>query len=194
MGSHVIIALVFVLTIGASSAWTTVLENPTPPTTAADAMKEVERFAFWNNCQPLDLFVLYASPADNVLIAPQYREYPTHKTLETTLQRRLRAARIYRESASYAGRLFIKIEPLIETKLGFLVGDEPLASPHSFATISLTFLKELTDPLTALSGIRATWRHEGWVPAERLSEKVSEMVDFFINNYLRVNESACQER
>ena len=38
--------------------------------TAADAMKKFERFSLWNNCQPVNFFVLYASPADNSLKLP----------------------------------------------------------------------------------------------------------------------------
>ncbi len=168
--------------------------NEDIPATAADAMKKTERFSLWNNCQPVDLFVLYASPVDNSLISSRYSAYPSHKSIDTTLQRRLRAARIYRESKSLHGRLTIKIDPLIESKLGFMVGDKPLSSDHSFATFSFTFHKKVVDPLTELSGTIDTWRYDGWARAERLYEKVSGTFDYFIDQYLRVNEPACREK
>ena len=140
---------------------------------AAAEVNEFDRFALWNECRPMRLLVedLDEDSAEIDL---------SKEALEIAARSRLRAARLYSEdffegSFSY---LYINVN-VISNAFG----------------ISVKYNKYVMDLATKLEGSAPTWtagsigthgRDAGYILSA-----VSQYTDEFIDEYLRVNETAC---
>ncbi len=134
----------------------------------------IDRFQLWNNCAPVGLVVeSLGSDAEKIGL--------TEERLQTTVGSRLRGARIYTDvlTRPFQSYLYLNVN---------IVG-------RAFG-IGLMFNKTLMDMSLLSSGIATTWNiggagtHGG--DGGYVVQAVAEQTDRFINEYLRVNESACQ--
>ena len=134
-------------------------------------------FALWNECRPISFelkFYNLAKAKDLDL---------TRKEVNEMVRNRIRAARIYTED----------YEPPTGKRLeiGVRVGSK--ANP-AFSYLMI-FVKQLKDEETGLNLDAASWLKEALEPHRGESAvilyHISQALDEFINEYLRVNESAC---
>ena len=128
-----------------------------------------ERFELWNDCSPVQLLV--ESLSDNATTIGLARD-----RIETVTRSRLRAARIYTdETGAY---LYVNINVT-----------------NSSYNISVQFNKLVTDRTSRESNFAPTWELSGvgthGQDAGFIVQWLSEYVDRFIDEYLRVNEDAC---
>lgn len=106
----------------------------------------------------------------------------THDRIQTMAESRLRAARLHDADAS--SYLLIDV--------GVLVGDR---STYGAWEAVVAYHRWLPNPVAGMSGPAATWTvssfgtHGG--SAEFILQALSEHLDHFILEYLRVNEDAC---
>lgn len=134
-----------------------------------------DRFQLWNACQPMNL-VIESLDDDDVKMGL------THEAITTAVRSRLRAARLY-HSESRGTYLYVNVNVL---------SGETRARAFS---VSVEFKKWLLDPqLDGRGGFVTTWDTTGvgWGGAAHILSVVSQYTDRFIDEYLRVNESACQ--
>jgi len=152
------------------------------PRTKADVLAELSGYkqhALWTECRTVGMLVAY-TPAGN-----SSPPYPTRESIDTIIRSRLRAARLYEESRWKVSGLSIYIRSM---------KDEPDDILNALALISFGFHKEMHDPWTETYRYVPVWSRESWAGVSRLHETVSELMDEFIDEYLRVNEPACREK
>ncbi len=143
----------------------------------------IDRFELWNACQPI-LLIVEPIHDDAVQIGL------TYEAISTMVRSRLRAARLYRDlnvPFSDDGRLI----PYLYVNVG-AIGDARAIGIH----VRFAFKKHVSDPISGKDGIATTWRkvREGITTspdADFILSAVSRLTDEFIDEYLRVNESAC---
>lgn len=134
----------------------------------------VDRFKLFNECAPIYLVVesLPDKAADIGL---------TKERIQILAESRLRAARLFDEDA----------RPYLYVNIGVLVSKN---SAGAF-DIQVSFKKELYDSISDLSYHATTWQtgsygtHGG--DAGFIMQSLSEKLDRFVLEYLRVNETAC---
>lgn len=134
----------------------------------------MDRVELWNACEPIDLLVEYLG--DDAVKMDLTRE-----AIATAARSRLRAARLYRGSSRPYPYLYVKID----TQSG----------PEGTAVnLSLQFTKQVFDRISGHHGAATTWQTGavGWGGAAFILSVVSQLTDKFIDEYLRVNASACQ--
>ena len=132
------------------------------------------RFQLWNNCHPVSLLVegLSSDAGEIGLIKNR---------IQTTVESRLRGARIYKGDADAHTPTYLYAQVSV------------LGSAFSF---TLEYNKVMTDPASLLTGFVTTWQkgatgtHSG--DAGYIIQLLSEQTDEFVNEYLRVNEAACK--
>ena len=135
---------------------------------SARADEAFERFQLWAECQPMQLVVVSSDDTARIGL--------TEDSIETAVRRRLRIARLHSGSSDHV--LFVRVS----------------VKGVAFST-DIWFEKWLTDPMSDVSSRAATWTagkvgvHRG--DANHLLGVVLQDVDTFIDEYLRVNESAC---
>lgn len=105
----------------------------------------------------------------------------TKERLQFAAESRLRSARLFKADDGGLPFLTVSVE---------VVGG-------AFST-GLGYNKRLFDPASGSGGIAATWSIRmsgtyGRTGAEFIVSKLSELLDQFLVEYLRVNESACTE-
>ena len=134
------------------------------------------RFQLWHACQPIDLLV--ESPDDD-----EVKMGLTRESITTTVRSRLRAARLYRESTRPSPYLYVVINALPRDRGG-----------DTAFSVRLEFRKHFFDRISYRAGSASTWDTGavGWGDAAYILSGVSQLMDEFIDEYLRVNESACQ--
>ena len=129
-----------------------------------------ECFQLFNRCEPIDA----------VIQVQENQIGLTEDRVRTTVESRLRAARLYEsESGPY---LYVVVN---------IMSEEEYAVPFSF---SLYFYKWLFDELTDNTRLAGNWdigRFGAADDAGFVLQSISELMDRFINDYLRVNEAAC---
>ena len=131
--------------------------------------RQIDCFELFNGCEPIDLLVenLSESAAEIGL---------TEERIQTLAESRLRAARLY--DADGGTHLYINVT----------VGGRAFS-------YGLDYKKRLHDPATGFSLRATTWNvggvgtHGG--DAGYITQIVSEDLDRFVLEYLRVNEAAC---
>ena len=146
---------------------------PPPPTSLSD----FDAFDLWNECAPIWLVVegLSDGAADIDL---------TEERIQTLAESRLRAARLYGEAAL---RVYLYV------RVGVLVSENRRSGAFN---VEVVFKKYLRDGVSEQNGYAATWEaghygtHGG--DAGYIMQIVSEHLDRFILEYLRVNETACR--
>ena len=142
---------------------------PVPPSLRSDY------FALWNECAPIDLVVagLSNEAADIGL---------TKERIQTLAESRLRAARLYAAAA----------RPYLYVRVGVLVSENRRGGAHN---IEVSFMKYLRDSVSEQNGMAQTWNTGGFGThsgnAGFLLQQLSEYLDRFVLEYLRVNEAAC---
>ena len=136
----------------------------------AENVTNYDRFQLWNDCRPMELMVegLDKDAADIGL---------TKDAITVAVRSRLRAARLYTDRSWVS--LYINVH---------VVG-------RAFHA-RVKYTKLLTDSKFDLGGLAPTWdtyvtgthgRNSGFILSQ-----VSQRVDKFIDEYLRVNEDACK--
>ena len=142
--------------------------------TAGETVEErLGRFELFDDCKPMFLLVEGLSPGALEIGL-------TVDALQAAVESRLRAARLY-DSESSAPYLYVNVH---------VVGD----AHH----IKLEYRKWVYDPLSDLNGVASTWHiggtgtHSG--EAGYVLSLVSQRMDQFILEFLRVNDEACEKR
>ena len=143
-----------------------------PTSVGAEGVSSSDRFQLWNACKPIDLVVEHLNDAAVKISL-------TREAITTAVRSRLRAARLY--SSKTAPFLYVSVT-LVRTRT-------------TSSSISLKFNKWLPDPkLNGQVGSATTWnRHvvQQGGNADYILSAVSQLTDLFIDEYLRVNGSAC---
>ena len=139
------------------------------PSGAAEKVTELDRFRLWHECLPMDLVVEgLQKDADTEL---------TEEAITVAVRSRLRAARLYKADALFS-YLYVNVNVV----------------PPAFS-ISIEFQKWLKDAVSGEEGFAATWRFGGTGTYRKGSgyilSGISQYADRFIDEYLRVNASAC---
>lgn len=158
-------------------AFTLALFLPATPAAGQDFdfdLFDVDSFHLWTACAPVYLIVegLNQDAAEMGL---------TTESIETLVRSRLRAARIYFSGPSAQNNyLYVNVN---------VVSDGLFSS----FGIGFGFNKLVTDNYSQLSNFAQTWHSgsAGMGDASFIRESVSEHMDIFIDEYLRVNEPAC---
>ena len=137
-------------------------------------VSSMDRFELWNVCQPIDLLVEHLGD-DAVKMGL------TREAIATTVRSRLRATRLYRRSSRPYPYLYVKVDTLS-------------GGGGTAVNVSLEFTKQVLDRISGHHGAASTWDTGavGWADAASILSTVSQLTDKFIDEYLRVNESACQ--
>jgi len=143
------------------------------PSGAAEKVTDSDRFKLWDGCRPMHL-VVENLPKDATEIGL------TKKAITVMARSRLRAARLY-SSAPVTPFLFISVT---------VVG--------AAFSVLVTYDKWMTDRASGVSRGVSAWMTgstgtHGGGNAPYILSSVSQQVDKFIDEYLRVNESACRK-
>ena len=143
------------------------------------AQDERRQHALWTECRNVRMQVAY-EPAKHASTP-----YPTEESIRAIISSRLRAARLLYEDSWQISGLSISIRS---------AQDEPDNILNELVLISFGFHKEMHDSWTDTYRYVPVWSREGTVGVSRLREAVSELVDLFLDEYLRVNEPACRKK
>ena len=132
---------------------------------------EIDRFDLWNACEPI--YLLIEGLGDGAV-----KSGLTHEAITTTVRSRLRAARLYRGSRR-SPHLYVNVNAL--------------SGGRAF-NVFVGFNKPFFDRISGRAGSATTWdtRMVGQGDAAYILSLVSQLTDKFIDEYLRVNDSACQ--
>ena len=140
-----------------------------PVQTEAQSLQE--RFELFSGCQPMDLIV-EGLPSDATEIGL------TEQRIQTTAESRLRAARLFSDDT--IPYLYINVA---------VVG-------RAFSW-SVTYNKFVHDEAIDQRGMANTWRSGGTGThggdAGYILQSLSESLDRFVLEYLRINEDACDQ-
>ncbi len=151
----------------------------------------VDAFGLWHGCAPMRLNVRLSGDAADIDL--------TYERIRTLAESRLRAARLYGEydnEVLFSSPLpfeLLELPPSLHVNVGVLVSE---SGRNGAFSIDVLFRKRLRDVASDLLGFTATWNteifgmHGG--DAGHILQRVSEKIDLFILEYLRVNETACQ--
>ena len=130
--------------------------------------ERLECFELFNQCERMKVSVLVGQNEIGL----------TEERVATAVQSRLRAARLYHESAPYA--LVVRVGTL----------DDRLVFRYYVA-----YRKNLFDYTTGETGFTTSWSRDGLGThggdAGYILQAISERMDQFINEYLRINAPAC---
>ena len=135
-----------------------------------------EMFQLFNSCEPM--YLLLTVPDDND--EDMKNVGLTKDRVQFAVESRLRGARLLRSGTVSA--------PLLQVRVGVT---------RTMYDVNMGYYKRLWDPLTDRYGLAETWT-AGSVgthgsKADDIVSKLSELLDKFLTNYLRVNEAACTE-
>ena len=139
---------------------------------------ELDRFQLWNDCQPMILsFSDISKDDDAVKIGLKNDE------IAIAVRSRLRAARLYVDHV----RAFLEARGLIRVRVTL--------TNRAFYT-GIKYEKIVNDPASGGAGWASTWDTysvgtHGSDPSY-IVRSISEHMDKFIDEYLRVNASACK--
>ena len=145
--------------------------RPIPP-----SLRAVDAFDFWNECEPIRLIVESLSNNDAADMDL------TKERIQTLAESHLRAARLYDAEA----------RPYLYVRVGVLVSENQRGGAYS---IDVSFKKYLRDGVSEQNGFAETWETGSYGTHGRdagfILQSVSEHLDSFVLEYLRVNEAAC---
>ena len=160
-----------------------------------------DRFELFNSCRPLQL------DSPRFLLADGHETAEaiglTNEHIRALVEGRLRAARLFSASPS-AGFGFpfsgAAGKPVLELSVYLTPADLAAAGIGDLDDfrVLLRFWKYLYDEVSDESRYRTTWEigrriyqsHDG--DAGSILHRVSQLLDYFIGEYLRVNEAACR--
>ena len=133
-------------------------------------------FELWNECKPITLVVGHISPAVLDL---------TKERFQTLAESRLRVARLY--STTFEAKL-----PFLEVAIGVPFSEDRRSGAF---VVYVSFYKYLHDDASDSAWYAETWATASYGnsgDADYILQTVSEQLDQFILEYLRVNETACR--
>ena len=134
----------------------------------------------WMECGFMEVLISYET-AKNAS-----GSYPTEESIRTTVRSKLRAAQLYREIGSpWTPYVHLHIRPMQDDP-----DDHTLLNDIAF--ITLQFYKVMNDLWTGTPRLTPVWNHLAWAGTHRIYEVTSILTDNFIDEYLRINEPACQ--
>ena len=151
------------IVVGIQSSFTMGQDVPGP--------NEYGRFQLYNACRPMELRVL----GNN------------EERLWVTAESRLRAARLYTTSRSRS----TSGATLVVTHWSKLCNT---LSSSSESVLKVSYRKLLTDPASGVTELCETWkttRFSSYDYPENTAQSLSEAMDKFLLEYLRVNEKDC---
>ena len=164
--------------VGIQPGLTVAQEDELDALFACSEAEDTERSTLCNVCRPV---LLRVKVSDVSWDGPDHGL--TEGQLRITAESRLRAARLYTDSGEESN----------EAVLYVLVNI--LGEPLRAFQVEATYYKRLLDPVTVETIISATWRGtSSWTSRPvrgRIVQSVSEIVDEFLVEYLRVNEEHC---
>ena len=135
-----------------------------------DEITDGDKFRLWNECRPMSLVVSIDSDAENIGL--------TKQDVETAVRSRLRAARLYDGENILA--LYVEVG---------VVG-------NAFG-IQYVYSKPVKDFSSGIVNFADTWSRIVFGTHRQESSfilsSLSNLVDHFIDEYLRVNESDCSK-
>ena len=149
---------------GGWEAWFRPCVDPDDPSTSHGC------FQLWSACRPLGLIVeVLPEDAEEIGL--------TRERIQTAAESRLRAARLYDAEADHY--LYVNVNTLGVVGRAFSIG--------------VGYKKWLHDEALGIGGMAQTWHTgaAGTGGASYILQVVSEHMDRFVVEYLRVNESAC---
>ena len=138
----------------------------------------LRRFQLFNNCEPMGLSVQFRSRDDEGINSGIANIEDIEDRIRKMAESRLRAARLFADSAS--NRLYVGMHVLGPAFSAYLFYEKPLHDAVSGLTV--------TSP--AWISLVGTGTHGG--EPSFLLQSLSESLDGFVLEYLRVNESACK--
>ena len=129
---------------------------------------EFDCFGLFNRCEPIGLHVYVESNGLGL----------TDERVRTVAESRLRAARLFDQESG-----------------PFLAINVDLPEDRNLFSYDLSFLKWMTDDVTKDMGLVGRWETSRFGThgndAGFILQGISELMDSFINEYLRINEPAC---
>lgn len=142
------------------------------PSLASEKVTELDRFRLWNECRPFSLVIERLSQSATKMGL-------SNNSIAAATRSRLRAARLYTPDQTSPEWLYVNIN---------VVG-----KAHN---ISLQFKKTVKDLSSGRSNYATTWGTgitgtHGMSGADYIMSGLSEGMDRFIDNFLRINASAC---
>ncbi|MDE0158604.1 MAG: hypothetical protein OXN24_00825 [Candidatus Dadabacteria bacterium] len=134
------------------------------------ASGSTEQFQLFNECRPMNLFITLKDSDDTGL---------TKERIQIAAESRLRSARLYTATLNFTnGVLWISVHGVEQA-----------------FQINASYMKVLFDPVSEQSFPAVTWSESATGIHARdaafILQGVSELLDKFILEYLRVNEAAC---
>ena len=171
MNKLTLVPFVLVLAVPVAAQNQDGFSNPLQGLTQHECLADnFECFQLFNGCEPIDVVV---GVSDNEIGL-------TEERVRTTIESRLRAARIYDSTSGP----FLRV--LVDT----------LPEGPAFTT-TFEFRKWLFDDLIGVTMLAGSWSSgrfgtvSGSGDASFIMQGLTENIDEFINDYLRVNEPAC---
>ena len=143
-------------------------------------------FELFNNCQPLKVWAIV-----NISDLGGFSSAEARRLVELAAESRLRAARLYKNI--HTGVAYT----VDHTYLAITVGQVDRYSPPGFQ-VTLDFSKLLYDPASGTKQPVTTWFRSRFRRARdsgtSVAAAVSSLLDEFIAEYLRENDSACNAK
>ena len=143
--------------------------------TVEESKNRIARFKLFADCRPMYLVVESLSPHASKIGL-------TKEAIRAAAESRLRSARLYRSTLS---------APYHHLYINVNVDGRGLS-------ISLRFKKIVHDPLSGNTGVATTWNTGGAGThggnANYILSLLSQYMDEFLVEFLRVNEKACEKR
>ena len=141
-----------------------------------------EAFKLWNDCQPIAFSVHLQGKSEASKIGL------TKEAIETAVRSRLRGARIFRNNPD------LRSQPLTLERNGFLQVSVTLTTAS--LGMSMRFEKVMRDEASGYVGWTPTGWRRGLLGGHAddgyyVLSAITPEIDGFIDDYLRVNESAC---
>ena len=171
-----------VLVAGVAVATLTTAAAQSPELTIAEY---VDRFELFNECRSMDLLVEELDGVEG-LDSDAAAIGLTEDRIRTLTESRLRAARLY------GGDSLLPLDYVLYVRIGVLVSENRRGGAYS---IDVNFRKLLHDPVADDIGMATTWRADSYGThggdSGFILQSLSEHLDRFILEYLRVNEPAC---
>ena len=188
-----IVAAVALVFCSLAPAWATYVPESAPPiefdaktrarlSVLAGVISSDEAFELWNDCQPIAFSVHLQGKTEASKIGL------TRESIETAVRSRLRGARIFRNNPD------LRSQPLTLERNGFL--QVSVALTTASLGMSMRFEKVMTDEASGHDGWTPTGWRRGLIGGHAddgycVLSGIASATDEFIDDYLRVNESAC---
>ena len=160
-------------TLGAPLILALTLMSSVPCAVGDTFEKRFERFQLFSDCSPMQLVI-------DTLDSNEKKIGLTDEAIQAAVESRLRSARLYTSD---------KLKPFFYVKV-HVIG-------NAFS-IRLFYYKSVYDPLSGNSDYAPTWNsgvtgtHSG--KPGYIRSQISESMDRFLLEFLRVNENACEKR